>query len=116
MVRPSAGRAGQGISTEYVVAFFLIVTALVSMAVYMRRALQGRVADTNHFAISEASRALGSKVNREYEPYYVELDSQHEDRYSDRTRVYGKGAHIKSIDTQKNVSSFSTQLQPGAGK
>lgn len=64
---------------EYVVTIAILVGAMVTMTVYIRRALQARVHDAAVFMVETADEASrnngGPGVRSEYEPYYGETDS-----------------------------------------
>lgn len=66
-------RKGQNIA-EYSILIALVIAAAVAMQVYVRRGIQGRVADAvDHAPDTEA--IAGSPITfstKQYEPYYVD--------------------------------------------
>jgi len=66
-------RKGQNIA-EYSILIALVIAAAVAMQVYVRRGVQGRVADAVDYApvtLTESGATLTFNT-RQYEPYYIE--------------------------------------------
>lgn len=77
-------RKGQN-TAEYAILIALVVAAAVAMQVYVRRGLQGRVADAVDYTGPVGSPIAGTPLNfttRQYEPYYQQ---------SSRTTVSNRG-------------------------
>lgn len=118
-------KKGQSVLSEYVVIFFLVVTAAVAMAVYVQRALQARVFDARNYAINQVSQecdenclaATGGVIAREYEPYYGNIESNTDRRQQDASAIEGgldknEGLFHKSIDVMSNTVTTSRQKPP----
>ncbi len=66
---------------EYILTFTLVFLIIGSMAVYIQRALQARMRDTRHYAMTEfrkgctdAINCVGAgKIAEQYEPYYSQV-------------------------------------------
>lgn len=70
-------RKGQNIA-EYSILIALVIAAAVAMQVYVKRGIQGRVADAVDYApvtMTESGNALTFNT-KQYEPYYQESSSQ----------------------------------------
>ena len=66
-------RKGQNIA-EYSILIALVIAAAVAMQVYVKRGIQGRVADAVDYApvtLTESGNTLTFN-RKQYEPYYVE--------------------------------------------
>lgn len=109
------GQRGQSVATEYVVIFFLAIAAIAAMAMYVRRAFQGRVYDARMYTIQKASQALGGAVPFEYEPYYAETDSNLVKRTSETLNISGPEVVLRTSSEVGATNSFSIQRQPDRG-
>ena len=74
-------KKGQNIA-EYVILVALIIAAAAAMQVYLRRGLQGRMADAVDFAPSQSLGINGNVstdflnfTTRQYEPYYQKSEA-----------------------------------------
>lgn len=70
-------RKGQNIA-EYSILIALVIGAAVAMQIYVKRGIQGRVADAVDYApvnLSEGGQALTFNT-KQYEPYYIESNAQ----------------------------------------
>lgn len=74
-------KKGQNIA-EYVILVALIIAAAAAMQVYIRRGLQGRMADAVDFAPSVSLGSVGANetnflnfTTRQYEPYYQKSEA-----------------------------------------
>ena len=60
---------------EYGVVLVLVLTALISMQLYIQRSLQARAKEATDKAVREIHQAKGtSALPTQYEPYYQESD------------------------------------------
>ena len=117
-------KKGQTVLPEYVVGFFLVVAAMVTLTVFVQRALQARARDAKIYMVNLAAQgcaqagagcqqAAGTQegqFNYEYEPYYSKAVLQ-----VDRAQNESKSLEIGSIfrrnsgeATQVNTTSVQT--------
>ena len=102
-------KKGQGVSAEYVILIALTSIAIVSMTVYVRRALQARYRDGNRMVYQKASAALGNEVQIEYEPYYLNTTADTDSSVSVVERAAAGGAMDRTDSMDRSVSTHSTQ-------
>ncbi len=122
---------------EYAVTFFLVTTAVVTMAVYIQRTLQGRLRDARLHMIEVASsqcdancmKATGlptasRTIGMQYEPYYAQVNAL-VNRASTVNHELGRGVGVEKGGTgiftqqtnEQNQSAFdSRQLPPVKAK
>ena len=78
---------GQSSLPEYVVTFFVVIAAAVTMTIYIQRSLQAKTRDARDHMFSAAAKECdadcraaagisGNGIPREYEPYYGYINSQ----------------------------------------
>jgi uncharacterized protein (UPF0333 family) len=121
---------GQAVLSEYVMIFFVVITALMAMTAYMQRGFEARVHDARNFMINELTdsgvcdsnclNATGNRIGYEYEPYYARTFSDVTHR--DATRIgqtTGNPAVIGAIYTKTTneatgTVTSSSQLPPCA--
>ena len=126
MIKLHTQRA-QTIIPEYVVAFFVVMSAMVAVTVYVQRSLQARVRDARNYAMDQAAAgctavgagclqaAGGAVVNgtfvKEYEPYYG-MASSIITRTHDEQKGMTGGDFIKNSTTTTRADTTSSQLLP----
>ena len=103
-------KKGQGISAEYVLLLALISIAVVSMTVYVRRAVQARYRDGNRLVYWKASQALGNAVQIEYEPYYVNTTADVDVASLLEQRAVAGDAMERTTSLDRSVNMVSTQI------
>jgi hypothetical protein len=96
-------RKGQNIA-EYSILIAIVVAAAVTMQVYVRRGLQGRVADTVDHApgITVADQPLQFDT-RQYEPYYVD-SSADVDSSRDYTEALGERGETGRTEIEETTT------------
>lgn len=118
-------RKGQNIA-EYVILVALIIAAAAAMQVYLRRGLQGRMADAVDFApeaevlhttnISNGSNLL--KFNtKQYEPYYAESAANVTSNMDYKDTLTARGGVNRSGINQTTTrlkDSYEKQKAPNA--
>lgn len=62
-------RKAQSIA-EYALLLAVVVSALITMQVYVKRGLQGRLRDASDFVVNAMNEGLGSSYLNQYEPAY----------------------------------------------
>ena len=118
---------GQTIMPEYIIAFFLVMTAMVAMTVYVQRALQARIHDARNYMINDAMagiNACGSdcqnasadtfangQLVKEYEPYYGQTNSIVDHTTTERKGMTPQNT-FKQFSETTMVNSTSAQLPP----
>jgi hypothetical protein len=80
--------------SEYAVTFFLIVAVISAMSIMVKRALQGRLYEARNtmIRIVNAETGPGLVVPLEYEPYYIETNSEVEQNSRDTVMLFGGAA------------------------
>lgn len=68
-------RRGQVVS-EYALTFFLIVAVITTMSMFIKRVLQARIYDARDAMSRTVAPYYSGRMPREYEPYYVQSESQ----------------------------------------
>ena len=115
MIKMFHGQRGQSVATEYVVIFFLAIAAVAAMAMYVRRAFQGRFYDARMYTMQKAAQALGESVPFEYEPYYAQTDSNLAKRADEMTSISGAEVVLRTSFEATTTNSHSVQRQPDRG-
>jgi len=97
---------------EYAITIAILISALVAMTVYARRALQARMHDAKEYMVSEASQG-GVTILSEYEPYYGDSQSE-SSTTSDEQTVLAPGLDTKVFSGRTEISGRTRQLPPSA--
>ena len=126
-------RKGQAVVPEHVVVFFIVVAALTAMTVYVKRALQARVRDSNIYMVNVASNACAQaeagrtaawnvdcqgaanfqngQLRPEYEPYYGMVNSDVQRGYSE-TQGFNGPLFTKQFTDNRTTATTSVQRPP----
>jgi len=113
-------RKGQNIA-EYSILIALVIAAAVAMQVYVRRGIQGRVADAVDHA-PDTDAIAGSPITfstKQYEPYYVDsLGNVATDRaYTDNLGARGEtGRAITKEETKREKDAYEKSIWTGYKK
>ena len=115
-------KKGQNIA-EYVILVALIIAAAAAMQVYLRRGLQGRMADAVDFAPSQSLGINGNVstdflnfTTRQYEPYYqkseanVTSNMDYADTIAARSQVNRTGINqttVRAKDSYEEQSAYT---------
>jgi len=102
-------RKGQNIA-EYSILIALVIAAAVAMQTYVKRGLQGRIADAVDHAPA-TDNVAGSPINfstKQYEPYYTESSGN---VVSDRN--YGENLGVRG-ETTRTITKEETKREAGA--
>jgi hypothetical protein len=112
-------KKGQNIA-EYVILVALIIAAAAAMQVYLRRGLQGRMADAVDFAPAvdlidsgNVSVATLNFTSKQYEPYYqkseanVTSDMGYADQIAARSSINRTGINQTTIRTATSYEEQS---------
>lgn len=114
-------KKGQNIA-EYVILVALIIAAAAAMQVYIRRGLQGRMADAVDFAPEAALIDSGNGTlmlnftTKQYEPYYqkseanVTSDMGYQDMIAARSNINRTGINQTTI---RAAQSYEEQTYTG---
>ncbi len=125
----TSSQKGQSILPEYVVMFFFVIAAMVSMTVYVQRGLQARQRDAKAYfmktasdACKQADAASGGKLDcagaasigtgnfaREYEPYYGDVASKVSRDSTDSKRMLGGIARTTSNRVTEATTNSAQQ-------
>ena len=74
MARYLKDQMAQAVMGEYMVVIFLVLTMIVAMTIYFKRAVQARIHDARDYMVGEVRvRTQGEfdgNLYKEYEPYY----------------------------------------------
>ena len=75
MIQKLSNKRAQAVMGEYVLTFFIIITVMTTMTIFLKRTLQGRIRDArSEMGNIVATRAGGlytGLITTHYEPYYV---------------------------------------------
>lgn len=108
------------IFTEHVIIYFIAIGIVVSMSIYMVRALQSRIYDARKYMINTvkatklATGAVG-KLRLEYEPYYANSESFTNREVSEQEQLLGggrTGVFRKVFDNVTTSTGVTLQLPP----
>ncbi len=125
MFRLLKNNKGQNIAVQYVLTFFLVVGVVVSMTVYVRRVIQGRIRDARSFMVRTVNDMVRNdprfvydtdsfvgKLYWEYEPYYLNSEA---DRFYDsqetRQNYPGSAGGVFQRDTDQTTTTRATSRQ-----
>ena len=108
---------------EYVLTFFIVITVMAGMSLYLKRVLQGRIRDAKQSMEDVIrTRAAGQYVRIprfQYEPYYlntssvVDRDSSGVQRLSD-SPGFSSGVFDQTFDESTSVRTYSNTVSPRA--
>ena len=127
MFKILANRNGQGSVVQYSLTFFLVVAIVTTMSVFVRRAVQGKIFDGRNYMFNIMGDVyFNSELNfrggglfREYEPYYLERDTQRvmDSRDVERGIVSGDAnpSGIYQQEPNERTQSISATRQLPAG-
>ncbi len=112
--------------SEYAGIIFLILAVITAVSVFLKRALQANIRDARNYMITQVNSTYAatqsgttpSGISYEYEPYYVEQNSEISSRVDDQadfTRGAGAGKATTSYNETTEATSTSRQLPPGQG-
>ncbi len=111
-------KLGQATS-EYVITFFLVIAVISAMSVYVKRSLQGRIWDARNYMIHSIATSntatLGNVILQEYEPYYVQTQSNVDSLMNSVQTLQGGGTtgiFGDKFTDQVRVTTDSNQLPP----
>ena len=108
-------KKGQVVTAEYVMVFFLVVTVMMTMTVYIKRALQARVFAARNTMAEMVAKKTKAEVYYEYEPYNTQSDAN-VFRGEATTKHLKNGAFSKDINSSTNVTSKAQVLDPSFAK
>ena len=103
-------RKGQNIA-EYSILIALVIAAAVAMQTYVKRGLQGRIADAVDHT-GEGAEVGGSTLTfsgQQYEPYYIDSSGN---VVSDRK--YGEALGARGETTKTIIGEEETRREAGA--
>ena len=108
------------IFNEHAIIYFIAIGIVVSMSIYMTRALQSRIYEARKYMINTvksvktATGAVG-KLRLEYEPYYTNSDGVTDRQISEQEQLLGggrTGIFRKVFDNVTTASGVTIQLPP----
>ncbi len=101
---------GQGIAVQYVLTFFIVVGFVAAMSIYIRRVIQGRIHDARGFMVSTVNAVYEGNVYAEYEPYYLNTETQ---RAFDSTEIRRElNDYRYDVDQATTTQTTATQAPP----
>jgi len=99
---------------EYALTIIIIVTSISVMSVFFQRGLQAKIGDASLKMWQTVNEAVpGVQVDVQYEPYYIETDSEISSEVAknvDLGRGGTSGLFRKILDETSLVNTISTQL------
>lgn len=119
MFRNLKNKEAQMVGAEYVLTFFIIVGVMISMTIYVRRALQARIRDVRIYAINRVETEAGDYYDGQlylgYDPYYKNTDGFTIRRSETTKQLSGGGVtgiFTKTMDEYSRVEYFSNTAAP----
>jgi len=99
-------RKGQNIA-EYSILIALVIAAAVAMQVYVKRGIQGRVADAVDYkpSLNIMGNTMSMTTNQ-YEPYYQSESNDAVTRYT-----YNENLGMRGLTNRTNVVQNQTRAQ-----
>ena len=110
---------------EYAIMIFVIIIAISSMTIFIKRALLGRIRDARNYMISTVnatytatrSGSTPEVVSFEYEPYYAQTNSlisrENNDQFNLSRGGGGRtGQFTATFNETTTVNTTSVQLPP----
>lgn len=96
MLRHLKNNNAQAVMGEYVLVFFLVMTVMVSMTIYFKRAVQARIYDARNYMVGEVrTRTQGQfdgNLYKWYEPYYANTQAVVTRSMDDTSTLTGGGS------------------------
>ena len=112
---------GQAIA-EYILMITVVITMLTAMAVFLRRALQGRFKDARDYMITAVNAtytqtrqgATPMNIAYEYEPYYLETRSEVSRESDNQLNIKkgGRGGIIRKVLNETTTANTESIQAP----
>ena len=119
MLKRWGNKRAQTIINEYVLVFFLAVTAIMLMGVYFKRAVQARVRDARWYIVNEVKQRTRGYYRGNlyyfYEPYYLNREALTDYQTTTQTSLEGGGTtgiFKKKFSQQRKVTQISETAPP----
>jgi|GEM_PF-6537085 len=116
-------KKGQTVLPEYVVGFFLVVGAMVTLTVFVQRALQARARDAKIYMVDLAKQGCAQagagcqeaagQINYEYEPYYSKVASTVDRSQNEKKTLEVDSIFRRGAQDETQVNAVSVQRTPG---
>jgi len=106
---------------EYALTFFIVVSVMLGMTLYLKRTLQGRIRDAKEGMVGVVrTRAAGKYVKQafsEYEPYYMNTVSIVDRQSSSVQRImdspgFSSGIFNMQTDESTQIKTYSNTASP----
>ena len=103
---------------EYAITIALVITVMITMTIFLRRALQARIKDARDTMVDMARSASDSPIPYAYEPYYANQISETTREINDQTKLLPGGSKgrtgifIKNFDETTTSNAESIQAPP----
>ena len=114
------------VMSEYAIMFFVVIGVVSAMSIYVRRALQARIHGARDLMTKSVANYYGgayngkrTKVFYEYEPYYVQTNSDSISSSDDEERLLAGGTtgiFTKNLNATNDVQTNSEQFPPWMAK
>lgn len=119
MFRNLKNKRAQAVMGEYLLVIFLVISVVVAMTIYFKRAIQARVHDARDYMVGEVrDRTAGEydgNLYKEYEPYYTNRSTLIARDSTETKRLLGgatSGIFRKSVNEATSVQSTSETAPP----
>ena len=121
MFRLRRNKKGQAIAAEFVLALMIVIGMVSAMTVYIKRGVQARIRDARNYmgvTVAERSGLPAANIWIEYEPYYVETDSNIDystlklEELGGATATDATGVYTKTIDENRYTVTNSITHPP----
>lgn len=112
---------GQGAAVQYALTFFFVVAVVVSMTVYFKRAIQGRIKDATLYMAETVHDVYQGNMYIQYEPYYMETVARRAVDADRSTKLLASfnassGIYDETDSTTSIGTIASNQLPPALAK
>lgn len=116
MFKTLRDRKGQNSAIQYALTFFLIIGVVTTMAVYVRRAVQGKIYDARNYMFMTANAVYSNRqlnlvgvLSLQYEPYYEKRSSWKATDSIESDIMLPTGANSTGIFEKVTDQTFSGQ-------
>jgi hypothetical protein len=119
MLKSLKNTKAQAMMGEYAVVIALAMAVLMTMGVFVRRAIQARIHDARDYMVSEVrNRTLGlfnGNLYKEYEPYYINTAAEVTRSHTDTSGLLpggSSGIFLKTFDETTSATISSETAPP----
>lgn len=119
MLKILRDRSAQAVMSEYVLVFFLVTGMVSAMMIYFKRSIQAKTKDARDYMLQTVLERTAGEYNGsvyyEYEPYYLNTESNLSTATFARSRLRENGRFRKRIEDTSSVYTMSETAPPRDG-